>query len=153
MGAVGAGALVSGITMATRKNIHGLTLRLPIAALIFGGGLVAFGFVHVVWLSVLLMLFVGFGAMQSLTSSNTLLQSLVHERLRGRVMSYYTMAYFGMAPIGSLLGGAIAHRFGAPFTVIATGSFTALAAVVFLCRRPAVESHVNEIHLELADIE
>jgi MFS family permease len=153
MGAVGAGSLASALRMATRRDTHGLTLTLPLAALIFGAGLIAFGFVHVVWVSVALMVVVGFGAMQCFTTTNTLLQTLVIERMRGRVMSYYSMAFVGMAPFGSLLGGAVAHRIGAPLTVMASGTCTALAALVFLTRRSAVEAHVQDIHRELEAME
>ena len=75
----------------------------------FGVGLICFGLSHGLWLSMLMMLVTGFGMMQGLTASNTILQTLVDERMRGRVMSYYTMAFVGMAPFGSLLAGALAH--------------------------------------------
>src|SRR5258708_6585972 len=96
---------------------------LQIAAAMLGGSLILFGTSHTLWLSLTLMCFVGFGLMQSAAVSNTIVQSLVPEDKRARVMSYYTMAFFGAAPFGSLLTGALAHRIGAPHTVILTGGF------------------------------
>ena len=80
---------------------------------LLGVALILFGFSHVLWLSVLLMMFVGFGMLQAASASNTIIQSLVTEGMRARVMSYYTMAFFGAAPFGSLLAGVLAHFFGA----------------------------------------
>ncbi|MGB6610930.1 MAG: MFS transporter, partial [Acidobacteriaceae bacterium] len=122
MGAAGAGALVSAFSLVMRRSVRGLTKMIPIAALVFGGGLVLFGFSRWVWLSLFLMLFVGFGMLQGMTASNTIIQTLVPEDKRGRVMSYYTAAFMGMAPFGSLLAGALAHWIGAPRTVMFTGS-------------------------------
>lgn len=120
MGAAGAGALVSAFSLVMRRSVRGLTKMIPIAALVFGGGLVLFGFSRWVWLSLFLMLFVGFGMLQGMTASNTIIQTLVPEDKRGRVMSYYTAAFMGMAPFGSLLAGALAHWIGAPRTVMFT---------------------------------
>jgi len=90
MGAAGAGALISAFSLVMRRSVRGLTKMIPIAALVFGGGLVLFGFSRWVWLSLFLMLFVGFGMLQGMTASNTIIQTLVPEDKRGRVMSYYT---------------------------------------------------------------
>ena len=94
---------------------------IPIAAAVFGVGLIGFGLSHILWLSMLMMLVAGFGMMQGMTASNTIIQTLGPEDMRGRVMSYYTMAFVGMAPFGSLLAGALAHAIGAPRTVIVSG--------------------------------
>jgi MFS family permease len=119
-GASGIGALVSALSLAIRKSVVGLTRMLQIAAAMLGGALILFGLSHTLWLSLVLMVFVGFGLMQGASVSNTIIQSLVPEDKRARVMSYYTMAFFGAAPFGSLLAGALAHRIGAPHTVIVT---------------------------------
>ena len=111
---------------------------IPIGAAIFGVGLIAFGFSHYLWLSMLMMLVTGFGMMQGLTTSNTILQTLVDEKMRGRVMSYYTMAFVGMAPFGSLLAGALAHAIGAPRTVIISGIACILGSLWFWSRMPAI---------------
>jgi MFS family permease len=120
MGASGVGALISAISLALRKSVRGLTTMIQIAAVMFGSGLILFGLSHYLVLSLLLMIVVGFGMMQGLAASNTVIQTLVPEDKRGRVMSYYTMAFVGMAPFGSLLAGALAHRFGASRAVMIT---------------------------------
>jgi MFS family permease len=130
-GASGAGALVSALSLAIRKNAAGLMRMVLIATVMLGGALIAFGFSHVLWLSMLLMTIGGFGLMQVAAACNTILQSLVAENMRARVMSYYTTTFFGAAPCGSLMAGALAHRIGAPITVAITGAFCLLGAVWF----------------------
>jgi MFS family permease len=120
--ASGIGALVSGLSLALRRSAVGLTRMLQIATAMLGGALMLFGLSHTLWLSLVLMVFVGFGLMQGAAVSNTIIQSLVPEDKRARVMSYYTMAFFGGAPFGSLLAGTLADRIGAPHTVIITGA-------------------------------
>ena len=105
MGAAGSGALVAALSLAFRRSVVGLTKVIPAAAAIFGAGLILFGLSHVLWLSMIMMLFVGYGMMEGMAASNTIIQTLVKENMRGRVMSYYTMAFVGMAPFGSLLAG------------------------------------------------
>ena len=106
-----------------RKSPVGLTRMIQIAGTMFGAGLIFFGLSHVLWLSLVLMVFVGFGLMQGASASNTVIQSLVPEDKRARAMSYYTMAFFGGAPFGSLLAGTLAHHIGALYTVMFTGAF------------------------------
>lgn len=150
MGAVGIGSMLSALRMAARKTADGLPLVLAASALLFGIALVGFAFSPTLWLSVVLLALVGFGTMQSMSSTNTLLQTLVDDRMRGRVMSYFTMGYVGMAPIGSLLGGALSHAFGPQITVLASGIATVAVALWFFSRRPAVELHVCETRAGLA---
>ncbi len=133
-GASGIGALVSALSLAVRKSVVGLTRMLQIAAAMLGGALILFGLSHTLWLSLALMVFVGFGLMQGASVSNTIIQSLVPEDKRARVMSYYTMAFFGAAPFGSLLAGALAHRIGAPHTVMVTGAFCVAGSLWFTLR-------------------
>src|SRR5882762_3466472 len=128
-GASGIGALVSALSLAIRKSVVGLTRMLQIAAATLGGALILFGMSHTLWLSLALMCFVGFGLMQSASASNTIIQSLVPEDKRARVMSYYTMAFFGAAPFGSLLTGALADWIGAPHAVMITGAFCIAGAL------------------------
>ncbi len=111
MGAVGVGSLVSALSLVIRRSVRGLTKMIPIAAAAFGIGLICFGLSRVLWLSLLMMFVTGFGMMQGMVASNTILQTLVDEKMRGRVMSYYTMAFVGMAPFGSLLAGALGPRY------------------------------------------
>jgi MFS family permease len=152
MGAAGAGALVSAFSLVLRRSVRGLTKMIPIAAVVFGGGLVLFGFSRWVWLSLFLMLFVGFGMMQGMTASNTIVQTLVPEDKRGRVMSYYTAAFMGMAPFGSLLAGALAHWIGAPRTVMFTGSCCIVGGLWFWSRLPAIRREMRPVYEQLGII-
>ena len=149
MGAVGVGSLVSALSLVVRKSVRGLTRVIPMGAFLFGAGLVAFGFSHNQWLSMTLMLLTGFGMMQGVTSSNTILQTLVDERMRGRVMSYYTMAFVGMAPFGSLLAGAMAHAIGAPRTVIVSGVACIVGGIWFWSRLGPIRRHMRPIYERL----
>ena len=112
MGAMGLGALLSALSLAARRNVRGLVRIIPIAAAVFGAGLVGFGLSHWFWLSMAMVFIAGMGMMQGMAASNTVIQTIVTEDKRGRVMSYYTMAFMGMAPFGSLLAGTLAHNFG-----------------------------------------
>ena len=149
MGAAGVGALISALSLVVRKSVRGLIKMIPIAAAIFGAGLILFGLSHVVWISLVLMTAVGFGMMQGLTASNTIIQTLVPEDKRGRVMSYYTAAFVGMAPFGSLLAGSLAHWIGAPRTVMLTGTCCILGAAWFWSRRREVREVVRPIYIEM----
>jgi MFS family permease len=99
------------------------------------------------------MLIVGFGMMQGLAASNTIIQTLVPEDKRGRVMSYYTMAFVGMAPFGSLLAGALAHKFGAPHAVIVTGSFCLLGAAWFTTQLKSIRAIMRPIYIDMGIIQ
>jgi MFS family permease len=134
--ASGIGALASALSLALRKSIVGLARMVQIAAAILGGALMLFGLSHTLWLSLMLMMLVGFGLMQSVAASNTIILSLAPEDMRARVMSYYTMAFFGGAPFGSLLASVLAERIGAPNTVILTGGACVLGALCFALERP-----------------
>jgi MFS family permease len=149
MGAAGVGALISALSLVVRKSVRGLIKMLPIAAALFGAGLILFGLSHVVWISLLLMTVVGFGMMQGLTASNTIIQTLVPEDKRGRVMSYYTAAFVGMAPFGSLLAGSLAHWIGAPHTVMLTGTCCILGAAWFQSRRKEIREVVRPIYIQM----
>ena len=148
-GASGVGALLSAVSLAVRKSVVGLTRMIQIAAAMLGGGLILFGLSHSFWLSLALMVVVGFGMMQCATASNTVIQTLVPEDRRARVMSYYSMAYFGSAPFGSLLAGALAHRIGAPHTVMITGAFCAAGALWFTRELPQVRVIMRPIYQEM----
>jgi MFS family permease len=149
MGAVGVGSLISALSLAMRRSVRGLTKLIPIAALVFGAGLICFGLSTSLWISLPLMFATGFGMMQGLTISNTIIQTLVDEKMRGRVMSYYTMAFVGMAPWGSLLAGAMAHAIGAPHTVIVSGVACILGAIWFWSRLPAIRKDMRPIYERL----
>ena len=149
MGAMGVGALVSALSLAARKSVRGLIRMIPLAAIVFGLGLIGFGLSHWFWLSMLMVLIAGMGMMQGMASSNTIIQTLVSEDKRGRVMSYYTMAFMGMAPFGSLLAGSMASAFGAPITVIVSGSAVLLGAAWFFMRLPAIRQVIRPIYREM----
>ena len=138
--ASGIGALGSGISLALRKSTEGLTRMLQVAAAALGGGLVLFGLSRALWLSMALMVLIGFGMMQVFAASNTLLQTLVPEDKQGRVMSYFMMSMFGTAPFGSLFAGALAHRIGAPHTVLVTGTCCLAGALWFGLERAGVQA-------------
>jgi MFS family permease len=147
-GASGVGALAAALTLAARKSVLGLVRNIQIAALIFGCGLVLFSFSHWLWLSMLLMLPVGYGMMTGLAGSNTIIQTLVTEDKRTRVMSYYTMAFVGMMPFGSLLGGMLANHMGAPHAVLISGVGCVLAALWFSYELPSVRKAMRPIYVE-----
>ena len=155
MGAMGVGALISALSLAARKSVRGLIRMIPVAAAVFGLGLIGFGLSHAFWLSMLTVLVAGAGMMQGMAASNTIIQTLVSEDKRGRVMSYYTMAFMGMAPFGSLLAGTLAHcdsadadvslckgtlLAGAQWTVILNGVAVVLGAAWFVTRLPALRA-------------
>jgi MFS family permease len=114
-----------------------------------GSALLLFGFSHTLWLSLALMVLVGFGLMQGASASNTIIQSLVPEDKRARAMSYYTMAFFGAAPFGSLLAGALAHRIGAPHTVILTGACCVAGSLWFTLELPKIKAIMQPIYQDM----
>jgi MFS family permease len=146
--ASGIGALTSALSLVVRKSIVGLTRMLQVASAMLGSALILLGLSHWLWLSLILMVFVGFGLMQCASVSNTVIQSLVPEDKRARAMSYYTMAFFGAAPFGSLLAGALAHRIGAPHTVFVTGVFCIAGSAWFTLNLPGVNALIRPIYQE-----
>jgi MFS family permease len=148
MGASGIGALLWAVSLALRKSVTGLTRMLPISSAMLGSSLMLFGLSHRLWLSLGLMVCVGFGMLQVASVSNTIIQSLVPEDKRARAMSYYTMAFFGAAPFGSLLAGALAARIGAPHAVVITGAFCVAGAVWFSFELPQISAIIEPIYRE-----
>ena len=146
--ASGIGALISTLSLALRKSVVGLTRMVQIAGTLLGLALILFGLSHVLWLSLLLMVVVGFGLMQNVTGINTILQSLAPEGMRGRVMSYYTMAFFGAAPCGSLLASVLADRIGAPAAVGLTGATCIVGSIWFALELPKVTAAMRPIYVE-----
>jgi MFS family permease len=148
-GASGIGALVSALSLAVRKSVVGLTRMLQISSAMLGGALILFGLSHTLWLSLALMGFIGFGMLQAASASNTIIQSLVPEDKRARAMSYYTMAFFGAAPFGSLLAGTLADQIGAPHTVIITGAFCIAGSLWFTFELPKIRAIMRPIYQEM----
>jgi MFS family permease len=147
--ASGLGALVSALSLALRKSVVGLTRAIQMSSAILGLALILFGISHQLALSIVLMGFAGFGMMQTASASNTIIQTLVPEDKRARAISYYAMAYFGSAPIGSLLAGILAQKIGAAGTIIITGAFCVLGSLWFSLQMPKVRAVMRPIYLEM----
>jgi MFS family permease len=149
MAASGVGALAGAFFLAGRKSILGLGKYIPLMAAAFGAGLIAFSFSRMLWLSLLLMVVTGLGFMVQMAASNTVIQTIVDEDKRGRVMSFYTMAFMGTAPFGSLLAGSIADRIGAPHTLIFGGLGCILGALWFAASLPSLRRDVRPIYIRI----
>ena len=152
MGASGVGALAGAVALAARRSVLGLGRVIPFAAAAFGAGLIGFAFSHLLWLSLLMMLVTGGAMMQQLAASNTILQTIVEEDKRGRVMSFYSMAFMGMAPFGSLLAGFLAQKIGAPYTLAISGSICIAGALWFATRLLAIRKLVRPLYADLGII-
>jgi MFS family permease len=148
-GASGVGALISAVSLAVRKSVRGLTRMLQVAPAMLGAALILFGLSTSLPLSLLLMVFAGFGLIQTAAVSNTIVQTLVPEDKRARAMSYYGMAFFGAAPFGSLLSGALAHRIGAPHTLVITGACCVIGSLWYTVERPKIRALMRPIYQEL----
>ena len=138
MAASGSGALAGAFLLASRRGIRGLGRWVALAAAGFGASLILFSLSRSLWISIGLLVPAGFAMIVQMASSNTLVQSMVPDKLRGRVMSVYSMMFLGMAPFGSLLAGALAERFGAPTIVAAGGTVCIAAAALFGRRLPSL---------------
>jgi MFS family permease len=149
MGASGVGALASAISLALRRNVVGLGRMIPIASAVFGVGLIGLGLSREFWISLLLMLLTGFGMMQQMAASNTILQTIIEDDKRGRVMSFYTLSVLGITPIGSLLAGVFASKFGAPATLIAGGVCCLAGAGRFARKLPELRRVIRPIYRRL----
>ncbi|HEY4650299.1 MAG TPA: MFS transporter [Pontibacter sp.] len=149
MGFTGVGALGGALFLAPRKSVVGLSKVIVVASLLFGGGLVIFSFTRVLWLSLLFMMLTGFGMIVQMASCNTILQTIVDDDKRGRVMSFYSMASLGMAPFGSLLAGAVADRIGVPYTLLGCGILILLTIVPFATQLPRLRQMVQPIYQRL----
>jgi MFS family permease len=144
-GAVGLGALIGALFLAQRKNIVGLGRIIVIATWGFGIGLVVFTVSRLFWLSLLLLVGVGCGWMVLIAASNTALQTLADNDMRGRVMSLFSMMLIGMAPFGSLLAGWAADQVGAPLVVAIGGGFCAVAGMIFARQLPRLREAARPI--------
>lgn len=149
MGASGTGALIGALYMASRKNVPGLIKIIPLYGAIFGLALVGFSFSRFFPLSLILILVSGVGMIIQMTSSNTLLQNLADEDKRGRVMSFYTMAFIGIIPFGSLLAGTLADHIGAPYTLLLCGVSILIGSGIFARKLPVLRKHIQQIFARL----
>jgi MFS family permease len=148
LGATGVGALAGAVFLASRRSVLGLGRIIVIASALFGIGLIGFSFSRLFLFSAVLMVVTGFGMMVHMTSTNTVLQTIVDEDKRGRVMSFYTMAFMGMVPFGSLFAGSLASAIGAPETTMIGGISCILGAVLFAKKLPVLRKMVRPIYTE-----
>jgi len=148
MTASGLGALAGALYLASRNSVLGLGRAMVLSTLAFGIGLSIFSFSRFLWLSLLILPIVGGGMMVETASTNTILQTIVEENMRGRVMSFYTMAFLGTAPIGSLIAGVVADRIGAPMTILLGGLACIVAGAWFALRLPSLRTMLRPIYIE-----
>lgn len=153
MGASGVGALIGAAYLASRKSVVGLEKIIPLAAVVFGLGLVSFSLSSSFPLSIILMIITGVGMMMQTACSNTILQTISDNDKRGRVMSFYTMAFMGTAPIGSFLAGSMASMIGAPATLLIGGIACVIGALVFAQKLPLFIKLVQPIYIQLGIID
>ncbi len=147
--ATGLGALVCAVALAMRRSVVGLGKWLGIAAAILGVSLILFGLSRSFWWSMVLMFGAGYGMMQQIVTSNTILQTIVADDKRGRVMSFYSMSVFGFLPIGSLFAGMLASWMGAPNTLILGGALCLLASVWYFGRLPEIRRVIRPVYIEM----
>jgi MFS family permease len=145
MGATGVGALLAALTLAMRHGVHGLGRWVGFSAMSFGVSLILFSFSNWFLLSVILLVPVGYSVMLQMSSSNTLIQAMVPDHLRGRAMAAYTMMFMGMAPMGSLFAGALAARIGAPWTVAIGGMGAVAGSIIFLRKLPELRFEARQL--------
>jgi MFS family permease len=148
MTATGVGALTGALYLAQRESVIGLGRLILWASACFGVSLVVFSQTSTLWPAFTILAIGGCGFMIHLAATNTILQTIVEEQFRGRVMSFYTMAFFGTVPIGSLLGGIIADRYGAMNTVLVTGVACLAGSAWFAYKLPAIRAVVRPIYRE-----
>jgi len=145
MGATGVGAMLGALTLAARTGVHGLGRWVTFSCAGFGVSLIAFALSRSFWFSTALLIPVGFCMMLQMSSSNTLIQAMVPDQLRGRVMSVYSMMFMGMAPFGAFFGGALADRIGAP-TTVSIGAIAAIGgAAIFGVRLPKMRGEARRL--------
>jgi MFS family permease len=149
MAASGLGALIGAVTLALRRSVLGLGGRIVFCAALFGLSLIAFGLSRNLWISLLILPVIGFSMMQHMASSNTILQTIVDDEKRGRVMAFYSMAFQGMAPFGSLMAGTLAANIGAPRTLMVSGVLCLTGAAWFAKLLPEIRKLVRPTYIKL----
>jgi len=145
MASAGVGSLAGALTLASRSSIRGLGRVVAASALVFGIALTAFSFSKVFWLSALILPIVGMSMITQAASTNTLIQSMVPDEMRGRVMAIYAMMFMGMSPVGALVEGWVAERIGAPHTVMIGGAVCIAGAIVFNVRLPKLRVMARQL--------
>jgi len=146
MAASGVGATTGAMFLASQRNVGRLGGIIASSMCTFAIGIIVFSASRTLWFSMIMMALIGFGLMVLIVSLNTLLQTIVDDEKRGRVMSLYSMAFIGMAPLGSLLAGSSAHSIGAPLTVRLCGVLCLLAAVLFFRKLLEISKLIRPIY-------
>ncbi|MBU4376459.1 MAG: MFS transporter [Candidatus Omnitrophica bacterium] len=146
MAAVGVGALIGTLYLASRRGVLRLGNIIPISSAIFSVGMIFFSFSNNLWVSLAILVTIGFGSMVQMATSNIVLQTIVDDDKRGRVMSFYSMAFMGMMPLGSLIAGYLANNIGAPKTLMISGLLCALASLLFAAKIPHLKKVVHPIY-------
>lgn len=149
MSTSGMGAMLGAMYLAWRRSVLGLGRVIAVAVVGFGLGLIVLAWMSSLWLAMPLLVFVGFAMMVSLASCNTLIQTIVEEDKRGRVMGFYTMAFMGVAPFGSLISGAIADAAGVSWTIAISGISCVLIGLAFVLRLPGLLRHIAPMYVKL----
>jgi len=161
MTASGCGALLGALWLAARRSVVGLGRVIPIASALFGAGLIAFALVgtlrtlrtsSTLWIALPCLTVAGFGFMVQMAASNTVIQTIVDDEKRGRVMSFYTMAFLGTVPFGSLIAGSLSSRIGAPNTLILGGICCIIGGSLFARSLPMLRTYVRPIYVKLGII-
>ena len=147
LSAAAVGALAGALYLATRRTVRGLGRVIAVSPVILGAGLMAMGLSSRLGVTLALMPVIGLGLMVQTASTNTILQTIVDDDQRGRVMSFYSMAFMGMVPLGSLFAGTLAHLIGARATVIVGGGCCIAGALWFVRRLPELRAHIRPIYL------
>ena len=149
MGASGLGALSGALYLASRKNVAGLEKIIPFSAMVFGSGLILLSLSKVFWLASIVMIITGAGMMMVMASSNTIIQTIIDDNKRGRVMSIYAMAFMGTAPFGSLMAGSLAKVIGTPMTFGIGGLSCIIGATFYLRKIPELQKHIRPVYKKL----
>jgi MFS family permease len=147
MGSIGIGAFIGAAYLARRKSVRGLENVIIVAAGVFAAGTIGFSLSRNLWLSLLLVALPGFGIMVQLASINTILQTIVDDDKRGRVMSLHVTAFIGISPLGSLLAGFVAEKFGAPKTLLFSGLLTIIVIFLFAKKLPHIRRLIHPIYV------
>ena len=149
MGASGLGALSGALYLASRRNAAGLEKLIPFSAAVFGAGLILLALSRVFWLAIVVMIGTGAGMMLVMASSNTVIQTVIDDSKRGRVMSFYAMSFMGTAPFGSLFAGSLAKVIGTPMTLAMGGFLCIVGAAFYLRKIPELQQIIRPVYKKL----
>jgi len=148
MAAAALGALIASIYLSSRNSVVGLENIIAISPTILGIGFIIFSFSHILWFSLLFMVMIGFAVVLQIAACNTFIQTIVEDDKRGRVMSFYSMAFMGMVPFGSLFSGWLADKIGAPNTLMMNGIFCILGSFIFARQLPVLTRLVSPVYIQ-----